>query len=285
MSIHTARYQRNGKEKVIEITGMNKRLYDEHYRGSLFCPTLGCPAKVSYIRGSRPHFRTWRNDLHAVDCIHRFERTAVPIEVASGPSIRMNISHNRKQHALDDAFNFLMGKGRHANSLMTTHSRPRKKNVRAEGKKQLVQLSIFDGEINEEDTKKRGKRILKRYVSDVARQDVGEVRLVMGTVYSVEEVENRAILHVRFHDESMRIVCEENFFKERLNSSYISYFHLINKEIQKQTPVYFTGIGEIRERKDELYELVISLGSDFRINNNDLSEIARKHYTQHIVFL
>ncbi len=108
-------------------------------------------------------------------------------------------------------------------------------------------------------------------------KDVGQVRLVIGYIDSMELVDSVAELVIQYNDIQVKVVYPEAFVKERLNRSYLNKFGAIYKALESEQPPTFIGIGEIRLNDEQVMELIIYNGTDFKINNMDLSLFAKQY--------
>lgn len=56
---------------------------------------------------------------------------------------------------------------------------------------------------------------------------------------------------------------------------HLNKFWAIKQMLNHYKEIYFTGVGEVREGRDGEYELSIFMGASFKLNNEDLYNIAR----------
>ena len=138
-------------------------------------------------------------------------------------------------------------------------------------------MTLYDGHLLEEDALVKGKAIRKKFVDELTMKDVGQVRLVIGYIDSMELVDSVAELVIQYNDIQVKVVYPEAFIKERLNRSYLNKFDAIYKVLESEQPATFTGIGEIQVNDEQTMELIIYTGADFKINNTDLSLLAKRY--------
>lgn len=138
-----------------------------------------------------------------------------------------------------------------------------------------MQMVLFDGDLYEDELVHRRKNISKRYVDEITETDIGEIRLIMGKVKSIKKVEEVAEIVVEYNNEIITVVFEEAFIAERLNNSYLNKFWSIERLLSRGNQVLFTGIGDVRKNsRTNRLELVVYIGSDFKVNNIDMSRLA-----------
>ena len=82
---------------------------------------------------------------------------------------------------------------------------------------------------------------------------------------------------IQYNNTQVKVVYPESFIKARLNRSYLNKFGVINKALESEQPPTFIGIGEIGLNDEQAMELTIYHGTDFKINNMDLSLFAKQY--------
>ena len=271
MRILQGRYLVSGIEQVVHLSEMNRQKYQKQFKGKLYCPTEGCPALLSYSAGKKAHFKTWRLRHHSANCIYNGKQAIV---TSLRKDAKATISGNRRQNALRNAAKMFegsrSGKGLKVEQNIAPRSSKRKR-------KNDIQMTLYDGYLLEEDALVKGKAIRKKFVDELTMKDVGQVRLVIGYIDSMELVDSVAELVIQYNDIQVKVVYPEAFVKERLNRSYLNKFGVIYKALESEQPPTFIGIGEIRLNDEQAIELIIYNGTDFKINNMDLSLFAKQY--------
>lgn len=278
MRIPSARYITEDDIKMITIKEITKKKYDAIYKGKLYCPTDHCAARLSYCSGPKAHYKTWRFSNHLTDCMYSLDRTVKRNVLGQNQVITMNISKERKQNALVRAFNSMIQLGnRDSENTEVKESDKKNQSPKKEGeiKDQNVQMKLFGGELNDGEEEIKGKKLLSKFVNAISPTDLGQVRLIKGFVKDIELFDTVAEMVVGYQDDEIKIIFEERFKEEPLNKSYLGKFWAIKELLSIQKVVVFNGVGEIRENQFGSYELSVSLGSDFRLNGDDLYNIAR----------
>lgn len=268
----------NGIEKEIHLGELTTHVYNSKFKGKLYCLNGECKSRISFSGGRYPHFRTWRYDQHSEKCPNYYDRVPVNLGRNVTDMLSIEISYNRRQNALNDAYIQMNLSEEELVELRNLRSRPkaklreiitRKESVKAE------QLVLFDGELYEDELIFRRRNISKRLVDGITESDIGEIRLVMGKIASNFEEGNIAQIVVENNDKQIIVVFEESFTADPYNSSYLNKFWAINQVLERELVVHFTGIGDLRKNtRSERLELVIHSGTDFRINNRDMSALA-----------
>ncbi|MGM9945509.1 MAG: hypothetical protein ACI33M_11230 [Lysinibacillus sp.] len=271
MRILQGRYLVGGTEQVVHLSEMNKQKYQKQLKGKLYCPTEECPALISYSAGKKAHFKTWRLRHHSPHCIYNNKRAVI---TNSDKDTKATISGNRRQSALRSAAKMFEGSKSEKKSKEEQSIAPR---LAKRQRKNSMQMTLYDdGLLAEEALVKRGA-IRKKFVDELTMKDVGQVRLVLGYIDSIELVDSVAELVIQYNDRQVKVVYPEAFIKERLNSSYLNKFDAIYKVLESEQPPTFIGIGQIGLNDEQAMELIIYNGTDFTINNKDLSLFAKQY--------
>lgn len=268
----------NGNEKEIHLGELTTHIYNSNFKGKLYCLTGDCKSRISFSGGRYPHFRTWRYDQHSEKCPYYYDRVPVNLGRNVTDMLSIEISYNRRQNALNDAYIQMNLSEKELVELRNSRSSPKAKVREITTRKKSVkgeQLVLFDGDLYEDELTFRRRNISKRLVDGITESDIGEIRLVMGTIsYSLEEG-NIAQIVVKNNDKQITVVFEESFTADPYNSSYLNKFWAINQVLEREQVVQFTGIGDVRKNtRSKRLELVIHAGTDFRINNRDMSAVA-----------
>ncbi|WP_318617058.1 hypothetical protein [Sporosarcina sp. YIM B06819] len=194
--------------------------------------------------------------------------------------ISFEITYNRRQNALQDAFVQMNlteeEKEIQQKNRAATGARKKEREVtNAKRNASSIQMVLFDGDIYEDELLLRRRNIFKRFVDEITPSDIGEIRLIMGNVKSIQQRGEVAEIVIENNNETITVVFEEAFIAEPLNSSYLNKFWSIARFLDQLGQVQFTGIGDVRENvKMNRLELVIYAGTDFRINNWDMFVVA-----------
>ena len=272
MVILHGRYLVGGTEQVVHLSEMNRQKYQKQFKGNLYCPTEGCCALLSYSAGKKAHFKTWRLRHHSEDCMYNGKRAVVTSlhEDAKG-----TMSGHRRQNALRNAAKMLAGSKRGKETNGEQKSAPRSsKRLRKKDR----QMTLYDEDLLE-DALIKEKAIRKKFVDQLTMKDVGQVRLVVGYIDSIKLIGSVAELVIQYNGIKVNVVYPEAFVKERLNRSYLNKFDAIYKALESEQQPTFIGIGEIGLNDEQAMELTIYHGTDFKINNMDLSLFAKQYVT------
>ena len=278
MKILNGRYLVDGAERIMHLSEMNRQKYRRRFKGKLYCPTEGCPALLSYNEGKTPHFKTWRKRRHSDGCMYNVHRDVVGVEAGFLEDKTVTISGNRRQNALREAARLFTktrqdkGSGKGGNSSRKVRAQSPKLDL-----KKHIQMTLYDGDLLEDDMSIKGGVIRKRFVDEIKLKDAGQVRLVLGYVHHVLLCGEVADLYIQSNGVVLKVVYPEAFVKERLNSSYLNKFSSLLNAIEAGEALTFMGVGDIRTNEQGALELVIYSGADFKINNQDLSIFAKRY--------
>jgi len=278
MRISKARYIVQDDIEIVTLKQITKKKYEAVYKGKLFCPTENCPAKVSFCSGRKKYYKTWRFSNHSPDCIYHLDRSGRRSVKGLNEYITMNIGSKRKQDALMRAYKSMVNPDSIEISDSTSFQKQKlNKSPQKDGedKEQSVQMKLFGGEMDEDRTVVKGKKLLSRFVNEIGPTDIGQHRVIKGVVKEIEVIDTVAEILVGYHEKQIKVIFEESFKKDPLNKSYLNKFWAVKKLLNNNT-VVFSGVGEVRQGQENEYELSISLGSDFKLNGEDLYNIAKR---------
>ncbi|MCM3389666.1 hypothetical protein [Ureibacillus chungkukjangi] len=264
--------------KLIPIGQMTKKKYIAAFKGKLFCPTEHCSAKLSYSSGKKGHYKTWRYSNHSPTCPYNLERDGIQQIGSKDIKLEVNISKRHKQSALMRAYKSMMideinGPILERNSEEIKNNSHRKVKTNAS---ETAQMTLFGGAIDEDFTKTKGKKLLSRFVHEISPSDIGKNRIIKGFIKDIELLESTAELIVGYQNEEIAIVFMEHFKTDPLNKSYVNKFWAIKEWMSHLKAVTFIGVGEVQFTKDGKYELYVSMGTDFKVDGEDMYNLARK---------
>lgn len=282
MSISEARFISGDNVEVITLAEMTTRSYENIYQGNLFCPTEGCNARIVYSGGMRPHYRTWNNDNHNSGCIHEFDRLPIRRGNHTDDTMSVDVGFSRRQNALQDAMKLMdmsdeeieEERERRANYR---NNRPRQ-TTQAESSTSVNVVSTLSGRETTVGSVVgvRGRNLSKRYVDGISQSDIGEIRLVMGELVTIDSVDEVANLYLERNEVQVKVVFEEAFIAEPSNARYLNNFGLIESYLENYIEIQFVGIGEIRRNsRTQDMELVIYQGTDFKIDGDDMMSLGQ----------
>lgn len=284
MSILSARFIKEGIEKEYEKGEITPELYKKVLKGSLFCPTKNCDARIIYNSGIKSFLRTWNMDNHVENCIHGFTRAEKRVGVDTTQFINVELTDERKRRALKEAYKlYTMSDEEKAIENERKKQRTRKNNPTTVGKKSvpMTHAVLHGGDEMEEVTSGRmgirGPILPKRTVDMLKDVDNGKPRLVMGKIKSVSLIEAIANIIVEEGNTDIHIKFEEVF--KNNSPTYLGLFHHILKyqEENRNQDVVFIGIGEVRKSKvNEDLELSIFYGADFFIDGMNLVNLSMR---------
>lgn len=278
MRISTARLVTEDDIKMIPIRQMTKHKYVASYKGKLYCPTAHCPAKLSYCSGKKGHYKTWRYSNHSPTCPYNLEREGIRHIGSKDIKLEVNISKRHKQTALMRAYKSMVIDQQNDSKFDENKSNIKNKSPRKikTNAFESAQMTLFGGAVEEEFSQVRGKKLLSRFVHEIGPADIGKNRIIKGFIKDIELLESTAEIIVGYHDKDIIIVFEEAFKKEPLNKSYLNKFWAMKEWMNRQKNVNFIGVGEVRVTKDNQYELSILMGTDFKVDGEDLYNLARR---------
>lgn len=203
-----------------EIT--TDELFDE-IRNELHCATLGCPSRITYVRGDRACLRTYRGDNHSDDCDDVFKREAKATRLEKMNSAIVSLSENdfaKKQLYLLNKY--LKKDKKVATTTNTKKRRKSSKTMDVTAEKQgYIQASFGangSGQTREELQDKtgvivRGPSFPAKELNQISYEDIGSKCGVVVEILSVRKIESKLYeVDVIQNKISGTLVLPESFF-------------------------------------------------------------------------
>lgn len=161
--------------------------YQKNYRGSLYCCTPGCPAKVKWVshNGKTPFFATWPYSQHASSCPYAFERDPSRAAVHSTEAFNTRVSLKHKKSALYIANRKLM---QASGKLPPAPPRDAQKNRTHAGttKRRARRVPSTDPNALPEQRGERSMRLAQKHCKDLSPNNHGKYLTVFGHITGAE---------------------------------------------------------------------------------------------------
>ncbi|MGZ4107806.1 MAG: hypothetical protein ACXVO1_10765 [Tumebacillaceae bacterium] len=276
MPILSALHIEEGEQNELTPHQIKGHLYEQKYKGKLFCTTLGCNAKLVFVQNGTPagYFRTWKYEHHIEGCVYRFHREIGRIGIRRELEFHVEASPVKKGKAMDEAFAIAKRKADKMELIQSVKKSRKSAAGRGAGESAQVKLVLFEG-IEEEEMKREGirsPRILKRDALALKDSDVGRVRLVYGVISDVEAEASRAVVRLDGGNKAVHVRFDEAFFA--INPMYEGLFHYAKRYCEANRNVIFTGYCEVRSGTNGDYELFVYQGRDLKLQNTTLLSLA-----------
>ncbi|WP_342599815.1 hypothetical protein MHB48_01410 [Psychrobacillus sp. FSL H8-0483] len=281
-------YVNNGQKIVLDLKNITPKGYTEKYRRKLFCSTEGCNAKLSFVAksGNRSYLRTWRYNLHSKHCPHFLDkeegemgsrRTNVQIGVVYGDQMNRSQKEAFELEVLseEERVKRLENKSRHKNKRKLTRGR--------RTSEQLTIHMILDPSKLTEDFPKLKARLYKRDVDTLKKSDLGQARMLIGRIQSVEYSARNVIVRIFKNDTYMNVKFEEAFFASA--PTYINMFPYIQRFSEENDSVIFCATGEVRKNmENDEFELIVFNKEGLLIHGMTLPSLVASYATQQLSF-
>ncbi|MED0673759.1 hypothetical protein P4S95_26730 [Aneurinibacillus aneurinilyticus] len=232
----------NNRSKVITPSDLDKSLYKIKYRGSLFCPHPGCEARVSFIslNNGTKYFRKWRFDTHTSGCPYENSyEEIVRKRKQLNPDYVYRLSDEHIDAVLRRAHDALQGKHRKkGSSSKKTIIKPSKSAEDLE----LIGTPGLSFETENLSTE-REVSIYLRLAENISKEDLGEVRCVVGKVTFMWLHEDYAYINLQSNGEQIKIHFNEAF--KESNSAEFSLFHHVKHYINENEDSICCCIGKV----------------------------------------
>lgn len=197
-------FRSNAFERTINAADIHSMEdYQKNYRGSLYCCTPGCPAKVKWAsyNGKTPFFATWPYSQHAPSCPYAFERDPSKVAERSAEVFKTRISPEHKQRALHNANRKLMQRD---GKLPPDPPRNTQKNRTHAGttKRDVRRVPSTDPNALPEQRGERSMRLAQKHCQDLSPNNHGKYVTVFGHITGAEPGEQSVRLRFDTGDAS-----------------------------------------------------------------------------------
>lgn len=278
MSILSALYYIDN-ELIQELTrrDIDYQAYHNLYKGNLFCPTQECPARVVFVSGQRSYFKTWVNDDHDDNCLHKFDRETGRRAVNFLGNINVPIPEERIQRSLRSAYNDSTLTEEELEARRQRRADRRRNNPVTRGRETRPRLNpAVDHNQVDGDATTLGMRhpnLLQRDADTFRESDIGMTRILKRCI--IEDVTHNtesAIIRVAKGNSKIEVKFGQAFIANSPNS--LSLFHHIIRFVRENGQVKFTAVGQVLLSQDGNYEFVVFGADRFLIENMSLLGLA-----------
>lgn len=278
--------KQNGDVEELEANNINIQIYEETYRGSLYCEEPECMAKVIFYEkqkgGFKRLFKTKAGSNHSSGCVNEiFHRGARGRSVKiSGEDV--NISPKHIEDVLNESFKAFYKKVHNIDDKNTEKSKGEGKKksptAKTDDKKNINYVANSNPTTNGEGVVADGKKepyIYKREVSELKEKDDNSYKEVHGILEKIRLYKDEAYLDLMGLDGSSISIYIGNPFI----SSHEQEFKLLGNyktylEIQKEKGnfVICNCIGEII-RIDKRRAVQVYSHRDMKVDNFGLFKV------------
>ncbi|MDO0823318.1 hypothetical protein [Desulfosporosinus nitroreducens] len=285
--IINAIYREGETEEIVLLSQMNESVYQNKYKGFLFCPNKECKARIVFATGEkRTYFRTWKSkvvneeimDEHIEDCPYFVEHNLVDKPLRRrDESLLYKLSSDHINRVLKKSFDRqfnpskLQNRGKSKDGEKGASSR-----VRSE-RRQVPQGSAGLGSDGALDKAEREPSVFTKSVDDIIEADYGTVqcvdgfadKLIFGNDYPY-------ILLTTKNDKKARIVFTEAFAanNDAQYKNLVVYEKYIDYLSENEPKPFCSCIGKVT--KDN-FGVTVNI-EDYialRINNKNYYQIIR----------
>lgn len=255
----------NGDIKTIEARNVNISLYEEIYKGSLYCEEDGCMAEVIFYEkqkgGFKRLFKTKSGSTHKSGCIHEIIRNGTRGKTVKLNGENVNVSSEHISDVMNKAYRSFYKKVHNIEDETKDKS---KKNIKKKSSSTTVDSEkntnyLFNSSptTNGEGTVIEGKKepyIYKKEVAELREKDDNSYREVHGILKDIRLYEDEAFMDIKgLNGGSMSVYIGAPFKSSheqefRLLENYKTYFEL---QKEKGNLVICNCVGEIIKMNNE----------------------------------
>lgn len=278
----SARFIKNGVETTINISDVTENLYQEKYRGYLFCPNAKCNAKVIFAHSDvvKKHFRTYParvkdgepHSQHIEGCTYSVDHDLMEQErKRRDPNYKIAISSKHMYAKLktvnDDIVNPRAAIKEQSEAVSKKQSSSKSKG----SSKPSVGVAgvMVDGTSESTD---REPSVYHRSVNILGDRDYFYTRAVDGYIDSIVFGNDYTYINLRRNDHKKARVLFSEAFRVNSPGVDISVYKKYIDNCQKNNNILLVCIGDIRKDDYEI-SIVIDTWEALMINGKRYYEI------------
>lgn len=262
----------NGERLISAADIHSDAEYRSEYRGHLFCPEAGCPARVIWVdRQGSPYFRTWPGSKHAEDCPHAYETDPSKITEQATEVFPVRLSRDHIQRCLRISYR----KQKEDDGLLPkkepSASRPKREHPATKaGGKRLVPTVDKTAPVEKRGT--RQSSVFQKSCSELRSKDHGKYLCVRGHVIGAEVRERSVHLFL----DAGKNPAVDIFFYEAFRTDSQQAYELVSDIAQRIhsgtiSPFQLNCIGECRLSDDGRFHIQVFHEREFTLNEHSLS--------------
>ncbi|MGB7605347.1 MAG: hypothetical protein WBL93_07695 [Lutisporaceae bacterium] len=250
--IQYANYIREDEHELVYYEDLNEDIYEEKYKGYLFCNTEGCNAQLRFTERNDgvTFFSTWNNqlDLHDENCRFRIVKSGeVDAATTYGSYVTVTITDDRILESLKRKSKDLQTE-RKPGKPRNNRTTPQSKEVGTKEVPKFIDIPNAETQVD----KAQGLRI-NSIDANFAGSFINQRRIIFGLVKSAEfKNEGHALINLNVNAKDTRLYIPPAFYSENTSRADLNNFiNVINKEINNG-PIVILCAGFIRETDDFL---------------------------------
>lgn len=273
VKIEEAIFRSSDEESIIKLDDLNKDLYENTFKGRIFCPHPGCNAPLVFSSQNikTKHFKIWPRVKHIETCLYyKPEGDGVLFTTRrSGPaSYSYNISDKHLKSVLRNAVNKLKGKPRPTPKPKANPKKQIQTSVKNTGSGEAVSLLERKETIP---SKQREGKVFTIEAKDISELNTQKIFCVIGSVLSVKLEEKYAEIVLKRKDRAIKVKFEESFISIYPNE--FERFKFIKRYVNDHKSCTIICIGKIISSNDG-YDIEPDRPEAFYLNGKPLNQIA-----------
>ncbi|MBI6874904.1 hypothetical protein [Clostridium aciditolerans] len=183
--------KQNGVIDIIDANDVNNRLYEEVYKGNLFCEEEGCMAEVIFYEkqkgGFKRIFKTKARSEHKPGCVNEIFHDGTKGKTVKLTGEDVNVSQKHIDDVLNDSFRSFYKKVHNIKDenkgKLTKKGKKKSQKISTDDKKNISYIYSSSPTTNGEGIAVEGKKepyIYKREVSEIRDEDDNSYKEVHG---------------------------------------------------------------------------------------------------------
>jgi hypothetical protein len=280
MGIDSALYRiENTHGEVTLLTIEEQHNYDL-IKKNLYCAYSSCDARIEYVPKGvyKSYFKTWPKDNHSPDCKDYFEREQKRISEKGSATKNARLSAKHMNDVLNRLYKEVHETEEEKETRLVKQRQKSKNKKSTTTDKSLPPVSTTTMNptvgIGEETLEGRAPNVRKRHsIHLLSDNDIGFTRGIYGPIESIDILDKRILITLSDRDTRCIVHFEEVFF-ENAARNISSMFKVLERAINKDKSLEFTGLGIITKDAEGLFNIAINEQNAFKINNQQIAVFA-----------
>lgn len=210
----------------------------------LFCPTVGCNAKLIWVNAKQPYLKALHNEDHNPDVCSHYRKKGAPYHRPSQRTVLVNLSGNAILSRLDRLASSALPSSNHTIHKKSKNSKSRKVKHKTNTDSDKVsihgQLSDLNNAVS---TSKIRTRIGRRQINAITNNDIGQSFQIAGQIQKIEQNLDSQTFKITIKEDKVTlelILGNDYFSKEPSYKDQHVYDYIADKFSTIQDPL---GVG------------------------------------------
>lgn len=211
----SAQIRSNSLNKVLKFKDLQALQNLSEIKQDLFCPTLGCNAKIIWVNATHPYLKSLHNEDHDPNICSHYRKKGSPYHRSSQRTVPVNLPGTMILARLDRLASDALPSNSSRHRKKSKHSRTQKFSHKTHTDTNKVsthgQLSNLS---NASLTSKIPTRIGRRQINAITNNDIGLSFQIAGQVQRIEQDLSNQVFKIIIKDGKavLELILDDNYF-------------------------------------------------------------------------